>query len=70
MDEREYARIINQQQRLPAQLARARARVCQLERQAVRLGMKELLTNPEHVDKAWDRAIDDARAAVGAGDPA
>lgn len=53
---------------LPGQLARARAKVITLEAEAKRYGFKELLTNPEHVNAAWDDALDEARAAAGTAD--
>lgn len=51
--------------RLPGQLARARARVRQLEGAAKRYGMIDLLTDPRHVNRAWDEAIDQGRAING-----
>jgi hypothetical protein len=43
MSPQEYNRVINRQRRLPEQLDRARARVRQLEAEAARLGMRELV---------------------------
>lgn len=68
MSQREYDAIINKQRRLPDMLRRARQRVRQLEAEALRYGMKDLLTDPRHVNNAWDRAIDDARAECGSAD--
>ncbi len=59
---RDYARIVNKQQRLPAMLERARGRVRQLEADCVRFGMKELLANPTHADRAFEREVAAAKA--------
>ena len=61
----EYRRIVNRQRRLPDQLTAARRRVRDLELEAKRYGMFELLSNPKHVNQAWDEAIDQGRAATG-----
>jgi hypothetical protein len=60
MTEREYRAIINRQRRLPEMLDAARRKVRALENEARRYGMKELLQNPEHVNKAWDREVENA----------
>lgn len=60
MSEREYM----QRYHLPSQLASARAKVARLENRARRFGMTELLTNLQHVDEAWDRAVWGAQDAV------
>lgn len=69
MGEQEYRAIINRQRRLPEQLEAARRKVAALECEARRYGMGELLRNPAHLDRAWDRAIteaqDDARLRGG-----
>lgn len=61
LSEREYRQIINKQRNLPAQLHRARQRVIQLEQEARRLGVIEILNVPGVVDAAWDREIELAR---------
>lgn len=43
MTEKEYVALINRQRRLPEQLERARARVRQLENEAKRLGLADLV---------------------------
>lgn len=63
MTARDYARIINKQQRLPEMLVRARRRVKHLEAECVRYGMKELLANPTHADRAFEREFARAKAA-------
>jgi hypothetical protein len=70
MTKQEYDQITNRQRRLPSMLERARRRVNDLEKEARRLSMHELLTEPRHVNAAWDRAIDEARNAVPADDVA
>lgn len=59
--EREYRAIINRQRRLPEQLDAARRRVTALENEAKRYGMTELLTNPQHVNNAWEIEIIEAQ---------
>ena len=64
MTEREYM----QRYHLPSQLQRARAKVARLENRARLFGMNELLTNLQHADEAWDRAVwgaQDAAEALG-----
>lgn len=61
MSLREYTRIINKQRNLPSQLERARRRVQQLEQEARRLGVIEILNNPGTVDKAWERELELAK---------
>jgi hypothetical protein len=61
MSQAEYYRIINRQRRLPEQLERARARVIQLEREAERLSMLELLTNQDKINEAWGREVELSR---------
>lgn len=61
MSQSEYQAIVNRQRRLPEQLARARLRVRQLEREAARLGFRELLENPASLDAAWDRETELAK---------
>ena len=61
MNAREYQSLVNRQRRLPDQLVRARLRVRQLEREAERLGMRELLESPASLDRAWDREMELAR---------
>lgn len=51
--------------RLPRQLDAARAKVRAYENAAKRYGMFDLLSDPKHVDKAWDEAIDEGRATNG-----
>lgn len=46
---------------LPEQLMRARARVRQLELEADRLGLRDLLTQPSQIDRAWEREIELAK---------
>lgn len=60
MSEREYF----QRYHLPRQLDNARAKLRRLENRARRFGMNELLTNPAHLDEAWDRAVWNAQDAV------
>lgn len=48
MTEREYRSIVNRQRRLPEQIGAARKRLANLEAEAVRLGMTELLEVPAH----------------------
>jgi hypothetical protein len=57
---RQYEHECHRRRYLPGQLRAARHKVKALEAEARRYGMKELLTNTEHVDEAWDRAIEDA----------
>lgn len=61
MSHAEYMRFYNKARLLPEQLARARKRVKQLEAEAERYGMKELLRNPERIDQAWDREVELAK---------
>lgn len=65
MGPREYQAIVNRQRRLPEQLNAARRKVVALEREARRYGMIELLSDPKHVNRAWDEAIDQGRANNG-----
>lgn len=58
MSQVEYQAIINRQRRLPEQLHRARRRVQQLENEAARLGLRELLEDPTSLDRAWEREIE------------
>lgn len=70
MDRREYQQIINKQRLLPAQYRRALDRVRHIECEMHRYGLAELiaearkptgneyLTNPVHVDRAWDREVE------------
>ncbi len=62
LSQREFERIRNKQRNLPSQLARARHRVRQLENECARYGMKELLSDPDHASKAFDRELRQARA--------
>lgn len=62
LSQREFERISNKQRNLPSQLARARHRVRQLENECARYGMKELLADPDHASKAFDRELRQARA--------
>ena len=55
ISDRDYARIVNKQQRLPGMLIRARRRVAQIEAECIHYGMKELLANPTHADRAFER---------------
>lgn len=64
MTEREYFRERRQITNLPGQLEAARRRVRDLENKARRYGMTELLTNPQHLDDAWDRTVWKAQEAV------
>lgn len=61
MSQSEYMAIINRQRRLPEQLERARARVIQLEREAARLSLHELLTSQDVINQSWGREIELAR---------
>jgi hypothetical protein len=58
MSLREYNQIINRQRRLPGDLARARRRVRDLEAEAQRLGVTEILTDPNVVNSAWERKVE------------
>lgn len=58
MNEKQYRALINRQRRLPGMLQAARQRVVHLEREAARYGMDELLTDPRHLDAAWDREVE------------
>ena len=62
LSKQEYDRIQNKQRNLPSQLARARHRVRQLENECARYGMKELLADPDHADRAFERAFREAKA--------
>lgn len=64
MSEREYRAIVNRQRRLPEMLDAAYRRGDALENEACRYGMAELLRNPKHVDRAWDRTVRSAQATV------
>lgn len=57
MTEAEYTRIINLQRRLPDQIERAERRLEHLYRTAARLGMRELLTNKEWANIAWEAEV-------------
>lgn len=46
---------------LPEQLSRARMRVRQLEIEADRLGMSDLLTDPATINNAWEREMELAK---------
>lgn len=46
---------------LPGQLERARKRVLHLEREAARLGFRDLLTKPAQLDRAWEREVELAK---------
>ena len=59
-DERRQRYRINY---LPRQLESARLKVLHLEREAARLGMRDLLTNPASLDQAWEREIELAKVA-------
>ncbi len=61
LSEQEYAVIRNKQRRLPEQLERARRRVAQLEAECIHYGMKDLLTNPEHANRAFEREVAQAK---------
>lgn len=62
LSKQEYDRIQNKQRNLPGQLARARHRVLQLESECIRYGRKDLLTDPVHADRAFERAFREAKA--------
>jgi DNA-binding ferritin-like protein (Dps family) len=62
MEAREYQQIVNKQQRLPKQYARALQRVRDIEAEMRRYGLEDILNNPEHVNRAWDREVEIARA--------
>lgn len=62
LSQREFERIRNKQRNLPSQLARARHRVLQLEGECIRYGRKDLLTDPVHADRAFERAFREAKA--------
>lgn len=61
MSQRDYMRIVNKQRNLPSQLERARQRVRQLEQEALRLGVIEVLNKPGVVDQAWEREVELSR---------
>lgn len=62
----EELRYIQYRQRyIATQLPAARRKVVALEREAKRYGMIELLSDPRHVNQAWDEAIDQSRAVNG-----
>lgn len=77
MDQREYQQIINKQRVLPSQYQRALDRVRHIECELHRYGLAELiaearkptrdeyLTNPVHIDRAWDREIEILRIKNG-----
>lgn len=64
MSEQEYFRHQRQITNLPHQVERLREKTKALEYKARRYGMTELLTNLEHVNRAWDKAILGAQEAV------
>jgi DNA-binding MarR family transcriptional regulator len=51
----------NRRRYLPSQLDAARRKVRALENEAERYGMRELLENTVHLDRAWDRAVIEAQ---------
>jgi hypothetical protein len=61
--EKRHMQIINKQRNLPAQLIRARHRVKQIEAECIMYGMGDLLTNPDHANKAFEREVAEAKAA-------
>ncbi len=65
---KQHVQIINKQRNLPSQLERARRRVAQLEAECIHYGMKDLLTNPEHANRAFEREFARAKAANTEGD--
>ena len=67
MSDREYNRIRCRMYHLPSQLERARRRVAQLEAECVHYGMKELLTDPKHANRAFDREVEQAKRENGEG---
>lgn len=64
MTEGEYNRIMHRRRYLPLAIYNTRRKLRQLEAEAASLGMNDLLTNPEHVNVAWDQAIADAQSAA------
>lgn len=62
LSQRDFESIRNKQRNLPSQLARARHRVLQLESECIRYGRKDLLTDPVHADRAFERAFREAKA--------
>lgn len=61
MNQKEYVRLINRQRNLPGQLVRARLRVKQLEAEAARIGLRDILEKPSTIDAAWEREIELAK---------
>jgi hypothetical protein len=53
---------------LPSQLERARKRVKQLEAQCIHYGMKDLLTDPKHANRAFELEVARAKAANAEGE--
>jgi hypothetical protein len=68
MTKREYNRIMCRMYHLPSQLERARKGVKQLEAECIHYGMKDLLTDPEHANRAFEREFARAKAANTEGD--
>lgn len=63
MEKKAHTHIINKQRNLPAQLIRARRRVAQLEAECIHYGMKDLLTDPKHVNRSFEIEFARAKAA-------
>lgn len=61
MNQKEYVRLINRQRNLPGQLVRARLRVKQLEAEAERIGLRDILEKPATIAAAWEREIELAK---------
>lgn len=60
-DDPDIRHLEYRQRYLPIALERTRAKLIELENEARRYGMKELLTNPVHLDRAWDRMVVEAQ---------
>lgn len=58
---RKYARLRAAKSRLPMQIQAVNRKLKALQAEARRYGMKELLTNPNAVNRAWEREVEMAR---------
>ena len=57
MTEGEYNHIMHRRRYLPLAIYNTRKKLASLEAEAATLGLNDLLTNPGHVDAAWDGEV-------------
>ncbi len=61
LSEKQIARALSRKYRLPLMIANAERRLAALRNEASLFGSTAILTDPEVVDRAWDREVELAR---------